>query len=428
MYYADVTEGLRYVLPELFEYSNNHPKYNKKSKRLVAQAWLHSGRHFDDHSSFAMPDSWFKRLGHHPQHARRVLTDLGLFTFHEGITRGHYTGAGFARPTEKLRDLTLPILQNRYSLWCHDSPLVYKDFRRFSSFRGVQIDFAPTVDTDALRDFIFQNRTCTLDVVQALGWWCMATADNTPNGRIIQSFRQDTDKTHRIVGNGLTIQNQSRELRAALFNNYVDVDISNCFYSLLFNTTGSASFGEYEEAPRDHRHALAHHTGASYDAVKWALLALVFGGTVAARPESSICRFLNPEIRIPREGEEWESLTPQQRDRVKAFREYPLVKEIRKDLKEAQQQFGAASASDFACKLMREEQRCIKAMSRGLRISVPMHDGFIVPNDVDTNEMEKNVMKTTGYNITITKKRIEYDFSKGQGARKDWRNPVSGAA
>lgn len=79
---------------------------------------------------------------------------------------------------------------------------------------------------------------------------------------------------------------------------------------------------------------------------------------------------------------------------------------------------GIECKKDLANFMMGEEHKILRELTSALSIGaplppllVPFYDGFISTEDYNLKELESIIKVTTGYNITMTKEEIKYEFS-----------------
>lgn len=373
MYYTDYRDYLDDNLPGF--------KTLGKTMKLAICILISNPRpHYTDTSSYVMTKSYIRN--HVWRDAKEIL---GIMEYMNLITIDNEFYKGIARKiafTDYCRDLMkgaeqvklMQRLSHERKAKLRDSPAEIVDTLIVD---GVVIDGAPTINIDKVKEYAAGNYKHTDMALQVLN---QTTEDNRfPQVFYLdaEGYRLESKNTHRITGNGLTVQNMSRKLRAAMFHGYYDYDIHNCHFAILANH-GHTFCQYYTENKDEVRETIANDIGVTTDAVKWCLLALLYGATDSTYYKTALGKHMG--------------------DKGHEFYNHFLVQQLVKE-----------SYLADPIELMQIEQQIMRVITQNLVVTVPMHDGFMYPLSLDTEYMQERVKEYTGYSITITRKEVNYD-------------------
>lgn len=420
MYYSDMRKMLQDNIPGFSDYY----KPTQLGMAKAISGLKRDNRRYEA-DAFCIPHAYVKQSGHTSESVLKALEDLGLVVFGEEYEWSD-NGTGKARdcfstdllkslpfsdynsPTMEYREITR---RNNKSV-CRD-----KDPDLTPREKDGVIIHHPYVDMDALQHFISvghkHTRCPELWKMQGRIIQHFVSSPNIPYGMLPQDYRVN-DKTHRIDGEGLNIQNQCKLLRSALLNQSIDYDIDCAHFAIIDNLYPTVYIKHYVANKEQMRHEIALDTQNTYDGVKQAMLAMLYG----ANPNRSLTLYLS---------------------NAPAFWNHPYVEAIRKEARPITQM----ERNNGPIYLMQEEQAIVKSITRTRdNVILPMHDGWIEKNTHQKNteeksteekntQQEKNLQekstvkkeleemaavakKYTGYNITITREVINYGFPSQQ--------------
>lgn len=393
-------------LPDLHSYLiDNLPGYiseRRDTQQLICKIIFLPNRDYNHSDAISLSTAYIKALGHNPTTFHRVNSKYGFYTF----SKSYHTGqAKLAYPSAFLTELLTGFIHNVDIVDClhmdnttgkcrvkkaipSDKPL---------SVGGLSI--APTVKVDikALLDLMQQEEdNLTLDI--ATKFFRLAHTKQFPKGHIPQSFRQIPNG--RVVGMGLTFQNIPKSLRTALLNGYYDYDFQCCHYAILSQQgLYTPSIEMYIRDTSQIREGLAIELDVEVKDIKRCLLSLIYGATDNPSPFCAIAGYIGKE-------------------KVKTFFHHVFIQRLVGEIQEVSNMLGIECKKDLANFMMGEEHKILRELTSALSIGaplppllVPFYDGFISTEDYNLKELESIIKVTTGYNITMTKEEIKYEFS-----------------
>ncbi|MCK8514877.1 hypothetical protein M0534_00835 [Methylonatrum kenyense] len=392
MYYSDIDELLTNQL-------TGYSQRRHESRRLVQQVFSCPTRHWVNPHCLALSDKYLRTLGHNPQSARRVLSDLGLIQF----KRTKRDCADFAIPSDQFHELSANLLVENLPILDRDGNAAkIPKTKRHGSLKVCQ---KPQINIRNLQRWLTHNRN-EYSFLAAASFYRFATSSTAPG--IIPLNYNLSGKTNRLYGLGANPQNTQRCLRSALFDGYHSIDISNCHFSLLANHDVGGSITNYAADPASIRQQIAADVGTTPEAVKKCLLALIYGAELNLSPRQALGRSLTwrDTAKAPKR---FKTLTEAERELVERFWNHPLVVSLRSDLEQAKCVFGARDFKELSTILMQIEQRIMRVVLEDIYILLPLHDGVIVENELDPEPLEHKVSKVTGYEIKLKSERVEYN-------------------
>jgi len=262
---------------------------------------------------------------------------------------------------------------------------------------GLTIRSVVKLDTESLEDFIntytHENKRYQNTRVDAAHQIYRMANNLTYPGSIPLYYSQPRENG-RVYGYGLKLQNAPREVRTAVLNGYIDVDMKNLHYTILNHWGNYPSINYYVENTQAVRRDIANWLKVSPDQVKIALLSIIYGATKGG----SVKRHAIPKT--------FESSV-----KAEQFWQIPLVNRLKEESKRA----GISKlGSDYNRKtlseeLQRIEHQLLTCVCKDKTIIVPMHDGAVLHTEIDTNEAEKRIKDKFGYDVVIKQERINYD-------------------
>ena len=251
-------------------------------------------------------------------------------------------------------------------------------------------------------------------------------------GYVTIYYKRESDSGNRLYDFGLvSIQRLKKNLRKLLLKGLFDYDIDNCALTLLYQqyliSGGKRLEGvEYYLANKEEvRENIAEHLNRkvndfdkSYKLVKGAFIALFFGANL----ESIKCKFLK-DLKAQFAYEYIGEITKEDYSDIyhKAVGLRNLIifdhdfKKISQDFKIIKSQFldnkGKVDKKAMARNYRKLESKLLSVIrdfhkSKGNRINVLIHDGWISEQAIDVDELQNYISSETGYDVTITGEQI----------------------
>lgn len=335
-----------------------------------------------DGVGFAFPREWFKRIGYSKTSFYDLNATFDLFEPYDGVW--HEGSAMLWLPTDRYFELvdSLP-----------PSPVFDATTRRrMSKPRHVLAPYAIGVDITAVDHFIaegYKNLKPRPDsifsVEETQQFWLgqakklRAITQNTSIPGCVPA-RYHRVANGRITGVGTGLQNVRKELRSAALNNTFDFDIENCHITIGAQMGHYPHFQEYAENTNCIRVQIAEDVGVGSKDVKKGVLALLNG----ASSDGPTFNKMFGEKRFD-------------------FYHHKIIKNLRKDIRAFKR-----NHHDVANTLQHEESRCLDAVRKSRKITLPMYDGFVASEDYECADIENDIYTHTGYRVTVTKDPIQY--------------------
>ena len=262
----------------------------------------------------------------------------------------------------------------------------------FITVGGMKVKSKLELDMDALEHYM---DTCEnpskLERARAL--YLFASDVRTGEGVLVQDFK--VGSTGRVTGRSYSLQYVDRDIRDAALNGMYDYDLVNCHYAILAQNGLFPAIQHYVDNAKEVRESLAEQFGITYDQAKQLMIAL---GNGAGRGKKG------PIAKIIGEGY------------VDSFFQIPLVKSIHQEALESVNTIYTPN-SPFAPKISLYsahqyvtpiEAMILEGLTDGEVVTLPMFDGFISPNALDTDELEAMMPERFNVRTKIKRRKIDY--------------------
>lgn len=383
--------------PNIGAYLDDHLKgyknENKSNRSALIKMIFCTTRHFRDADAVALPVKFIKELGFTTKTFNALNKKYNLYEIDGAYSQGSYSRKLY--PTDNLNAILLGYAHNKYR-----SPCVVRKEVRKGVFRDSQrFDIAPRllINGVSIEGVIDINRGGLLEAVgmgfkdknhlfHALRLLAVSDVEGLELGEMPQAF-QCGEKVQRIMGIGTSIQNTPRPLRKIVMSGYNDYDFVNCHYVIAAHHYSGGALSEYANNSKAIRQSIASELNTDTDSVKIALLALLNGAK-------------------EKYNEHFNAIPSILGESTQAFFNIPIVRAIKEEVDElAHIKIGDRPRNQMAIYLMNEEAKLLRVCIEGRTISVPMHDGFMTKEELDIDDMQKNITECLGYNITIIKKQ-----------------------
>ena len=338
---------------------------------------------------YAFPKRWFKELGHCRSSFKKVIKKYRLYT----PATGYSGGSAIAYKPSEFHQILLTESPESTVMETHNRGgekhnRVMRKRRHFST-GGLNISSTLPINRNTLNQFISEGykhlEKGKTDAESVREYWLQNALRiklyaNSTNFKDQVPVKYSQRNDGRVFLCGFGLQNVKRELRNACFSGLYEYDFTNCHFEIAAQTVGSPCFSEYCK----HRSEVLDELSAKYDveqiAIKTTLIALLHGGgerSVAEHLPECHEDFLkdNRIIQLRRESREFQAQTPTHR-------------------------------SHYLCQ---EEHKILRGATKGHLITMPLFDGWISHEDLDTDEIEERIKMNTPYTIKVRKKQIEYN-------------------
>lgn len=394
-------------LPDLIEYLSDNldgfSEERKDTQKLIAKVMYLPRPHFLDSSAVAIPNELLRTLGHSSASFQRINKKYNLYStsgqyFKGKSSRKYYPNTvvnellyGFA--TNKQRAVVRELFKNHKGQYCERSV----DFLAtgITKVSGLNINPTPKVNTVEFGKWVQDNyHTMPTHYHQlAVKFFALLKCENIPTNTIPQAYEKIPNG--RVTGLGVAVQNAPKEMRKALFCGSYDYDFQNCHYAILSQTGDYPTITEYVNNTNAWRNEIAQEIGATVKETKKCLLAMSYGATKGTNP--SYCAI--PQIIGS--------------SKATMFWKNNKVQALEAEVKIAGSKltglpvYDKGLASAQSNKLQGIENEILAACTKDIIIDVPMYDGFIYNGDLDVEQLQDNIKEITGYDIVVTKERIQ---------------------
>ena len=241
----------------------------------------------------------------------------------------------------------------------------------------------------------------------------MANTDVAGQGYIMHRYAES--KSGRLYAKGVSLQTTPRTIRQAALHGLYEYDFENCHYAIFsqmaakhgVEAKGIAHYLANKEAVRQQ---LMSALGITEDQAKTCLMAIMYGARTNAWHENAIPTEIGQQ-------------------KAKALYAYPLFQAIHQDIKDGRRVIldnwpsrrstllndidkwirkDEKPEKKLAHLLQGVEAKALRAIIRILptEVLLLMHDGFVTSRPIDTKAMEQEVLKDTGYHLSLVGKVI----------------------
>lgn len=197
------------------------------------------------------------------------------------------------------------------------------------------------------------------------------------------------------------LQYAPKSVRRAALAGRSEYDISNSHYNLCFHFAGMngvtlEGFGAYATLPNDYREEIAVFTGTTVKKVKVALQSLVYGSPVPT-----------PDAQYRAEKQGYQLAIAELLGSAKAakFTTHPLVAAIASEVSTLKKLAGVTNRRQLSTFIQGIEAFVLDTATDGLEVTCPLFDGFVTPDDVDT-EMLHDRCAAVGYPLKWEKTEL----------------------
>lgn len=392
MYLPDLVSYLDACLPE-------YEQERKDTKEFIAKLLYLPTRHYDDSSAVSISRAFLQTLGHSQALFSKVNIKYGFYTTDNQYFQGKSTRKYY--PTHRVTQLLSGFQQQSHSYpikelkhYGNKAKLVDAHYiaGECIELSGTSIKTSIRCDVTKLGHFLKQ---CDNDMWVGVGYRFthLLHSSNYPYGVAPQAYKAIPNG--RVVGCGVSVQNSPKLLREALMDGSYDYDFTNCHYSVLSQTGDFPSLSAYVANTADYRATIAQDLGVTPKQVKTALIAMLYGANKGTNAKFSAIPSIIGEAN------------------VQAFWKHPLVASIKSETTEAGiLLLNEAPSKGFYSKLSFQlqsiEKSILSAATQGIDVDVPMYDGFIYSDKLDTKLLQKNIKDATGYSVSVKRERIHY--------------------
>lgn len=257
---------------------------------------------------------------------------------------------------------------------------------------GMKVNSKLELDMEALEHYMDHcEDSAKLERARAL--YLFASNLSTGEGVFLQDFK--IGSTGRVVGSNYSLQFVDRDIRDAALNGMYDYDLVNCHYAILAQNGMFPSIQHYVDNAREVRESLAEQFNITYDDAKKLMISL--GNGAGRGKQGPIAKII---------GEDY----------VETFFQIPLVKSIYLEALESVNTIFSSnnplapkislySAHQYVTPI---EATILEGLTGGEVIALPMFDGFVSPNALDTEELEAMMPKRFNVKTKIKRRKIDY--------------------
>ncbi|ANH68248.1 hypothetical protein [Mitsuaria sp. 7] len=224
-------------------------------------------------------------------------------------------------------------------------------------------------------------------------------------------IRYEEKDTGRLFARGGVLQGYSREARKAALSGAWDYDISNCHFAVLRHFAirlgiETPTVAAYLVSKRETRERLSRTCNADVDAVKQALIALVYGMSLSPRLHGSLARTLGSQDAAKRFGQDKfvRSLLTEIKTLIA-----PLIELHAKPFGRVVNAIGRAAPMSrgkwrlLAHLLQGVEASALRAVldAHGGDVLLAVHDGWIFKRHVEPAAVEALIERATGVRLSL---------------------------
>ena len=224
------------------------------------------------------------------------------------------------------------------------------------------------------------------------------TANNStyPLGMIPQNY--SVSKSGRYYAYAPALQRTPKILRNALMAGYWNVDIQCCHPTILSQQKGDyPMLTYYSNNTKEMRHKLAEEIGITYALIKQVLNAAFYGAGSSSSHWLAIPKLVGSK-------------------NSRKFWEHPIVSQPVGEAKKAGKvlnekygvDVGATQAKSTAHWCQNTESKMLEVRVKYEDVCVLLHDGMIVKEKVDIEDMEMRILEATGYAVKLDQEQVEY--------------------